>query len=96
LIIVEGLIGPGSRAGQLVASGVDRSSGKRRSISSAPNSPDLNPIEEAFSKIKHFIHCHQQYYSAAEGNAIFFDMWEVLEIITPLDAAGYFFHAGYF
>jgi hypothetical protein len=23
-------------------------------------------------------------------------MWEVLEIITPADAEGYFFHAGYF
>jgi hypothetical protein len=30
------------------------------------------------------------------GNAIFFDMWEILEIITANDAAGYFIHAGYF
>jgi len=61
-----------------------------------PYSPDLNPIEEAFSKIKHWIRRHQDYYKAAEGNAIFFDMWEVLKIITPSDAEGYFFHAGYF
>ena len=48
-----------------------------------PYSPDLNPIEEAFSKIKHWIRHHQDFYKAAEGNAIFFDMWEVLEIIMP-------------
>lgn len=61
-----------------------------------PYSPDLNPIEEAFSKIKHFIRRHGEYYGTAVGNAIFFDMWEILEIITPNDAAGYFVHGGYF
>jgi hypothetical protein len=61
-----------------------------------PYSPDLNPIEEAFSKTKHWTCHHQDYYKAAEVNAIFFDMWEMLEIITPRDAEGYFFHAGYF
>jgi hypothetical protein len=27
---------------------------------------------------------------------VLYDMWEVLDIITPEDAEGYFFHAGYF
>lgn len=61
-----------------------------------PYSPDLNPIEEAFSKIKHFIRHHQEYYGATEGDGILFDMLEVLDIITPEDAEGYFQHAGYF
>jgi hypothetical protein len=56
----------------------------------------LNPIEEAFSKIKHWLRRYQDYYGAAEGADIFYDMWEVLEIFTPDDAEGYFFHASYF
>lgn len=59
-----------------------------------PYSPDLNPIEEAFSKIKH--RRHQQYYLAATGDGIIFDMYEVTEIISSDDAHGYFIHAGYF
>jgi hypothetical protein len=61
-----------------------------------PYSPDLNPIEESFSKIKHFLRCHQDYYLAAEGDGILFDMLEVLDIITADDSASYFAHAGYF
>ena len=61
-----------------------------------PYSPDLNPIEEAFSKIKHFIRRHNAYYAATEGDGILYDMMEVTDIITPSDAAGYFANAGYF
>lgn len=61
-----------------------------------PYSPDLNPIEEAFSKIKHFIRRHQDYYLATTDDGIIYDMYEVMEIITPMDAAGYFACAGYF
>lgn len=61
-----------------------------------PYSPDLNPIEEAFSKIKHFIRRHHMYYLATRGNGVIYDMIEVLDIITPDDAAGYFANAGYF
>ena len=66
-----------------------------------PYSPDLNPIEEAFSKIKHFLRRHQDYYytdveGGDDGDGILYDMQEVLDIITPEDAEGYFMHAGYF
>jgi transposase len=61
-----------------------------------PYSPDLNPIEEAFSKIKHWLRRHQDYYCVTTDDGILFDMYEVLEIITPEDAEGYFVHAGYF
>lgn len=60
-----------------------------------PYSPNLNPIEECFSKIKHFLRRHCDYYSQTTGDGILFDMFEVTEIITPTDAAGYFWHAGY-
>ena len=58
-----------------------------------PYSPDLNPIEEAFSKIKHWLRRH---YTATQGDGILYDMLEVVEIITPSDAEGYFIHGGYF
>jgi transposase len=61
-----------------------------------PYSPDLNPIEEAFSKIKHWLRRYQDYYGATKGDGILYDMFEVTEIITPSDAEGYFIHAGYF
>ncbi|KAJ8456687.1 hypothetical protein ONZ45_g18619 [Pleurotus djamor] len=60
-----------------------------------PYCPDLNPIEEAFSKIKHFLRRHQEYYGGTQGDGIFYDMYEVTEIITPEDTEGYFVHAGY-
>jgi transposase len=59
-------------------------------------SSNLNPIEEAFSKIKHWIHCHQDYYSKITNDGILYDMYEVLDIITPDDAEGYFMPAGHF
>ena len=61
-----------------------------------PYSPSLNPIEEAFSKIKHFVRCHNDYYSTTTNDGILFDMYEVMDIITPEDADGYFIHGGYF
>jgi hypothetical protein len=61
-----------------------------------PYSPDLHSIEEAFSKIKHFIHHNYFYYAVTEGDGIIFDMLEVTDIVTPTDAAGYFTHGGYF
>lgn len=60
-----------------------------------PYSPDLNPIEEAFSKIKHWLRRHQDYYGATQGDGILYDMFEVTEISLS-DAEGYFSHGGYF
>ena len=61
-----------------------------------PYSPDLNPIEEAFSKIKSFLRHHHEYYQAKTGDGMLYDMYEIMEIITDIDAIGYFMHAGYF
>jgi hypothetical protein len=56
----------------------------------------LNPIEEAFSKIKVFIHRNGTIFLSAENAAIIYDMYIALDIVTPEDAIGYFIHAGYF
>ncbi|KIN99558.1 hypothetical protein M404DRAFT_154957, partial [Pisolithus tinctorius Marx 270] len=61
-----------------------------------PYSPDLNPIEEAFSKIKNWLHRYNEYYHATTDDGVIFDMLEVLDVITEDDAHGYFIHASYF
>ncbi|SRR5258705_64314 len=60
-----------------------------------PYSPDLNPIEEAFSKIKAFL-CRHQLDLSSEGNNMIFELMEVMKVVTGDDAIGYFLHAGYF
>ena len=61
-----------------------------------PYSPDLNPIEEAFSKIKHFLQRNNDLFlSNTDNDGLIYDMLEVLQVITPSDAEGYFQHAGY-
>jgi transposase len=64
-----------------------------------PYSPDLNPIEEAFSKIKAWIRRNNEFFSYSEDDephALIYDMLEAMNIITEEDAIGYFIHAGYF
>ena len=60
-----------------------------------PYSPDFNPIEEAFSKIKAFLRRHQLELTR-EGNGMIFELMEIMKVITSDDATGYFIHAGYF
>ena len=61
-----------------------------------PYSPDLNPIEEAFSKIKNFICHHQSYYHEGERrDGFMFDMLEVMDIITLENAEDYYIHSGH-
>jgi len=54
-----------------------------------PYSPDLNPIEEAFSKIKQYIKKQK----ARSVDKLLNVIKETLETITPNDANGYFNHA---
>ena len=56
-----------------------------------PYSPDLNPIELAFSKLKHLLR------SAGHRtlDALWTDMQRMLDQITPNDAAGFLRHCGY-
>lgn len=61
-----------------------------------PYSPDLNPIKEAFSKIKAFIRRNNDVFLSAPNAAIVYDMYIAMDIITSCDAMGYFIHGGYF
>jgi transposase len=54
-------------------------------------SPDLNPIEEAFSKIKNIL----RKVGARTHEALIEAMAEALLAVTPWDAAGWFDHCGY-
>jgi transposase len=56
-----------------------------------PYSPDLNPIEPAFSKLKGLMR------SAGHRSvdALWSDMQRILDRITPRDARGFFRHCGY-
>ena len=54
-------------------------------------SPDLNPIEEAFSKAKALLRTA----AARAHEALAAAIWAALAAITPADARGYFDHAGY-
>ncbi len=54
-------------------------------------SPDLNPIEEAFSKIKTLV----RKVGAREREALVEAIGRALAAVTPEDAASWFAHAGY-
>jgi transposase len=54
-------------------------------------SPDLNPIEEAFSKIKNIL----RKLGARTHETLLEAMEEALSKVTPADAAGWFDHCGY-
>ena len=60
-----------------------------------PYSLDLNPIEEAFSKIKAFLH-RNRLNLTRKGDGMIFELMEVMKIVTGDDAVGYFIHGGYF
>ncbi len=56
-----------------------------------PYSPDLNPIEEAFSKIKSIV----RKVGARTREALVEAIGRALAAVTPEEAAGWFAHAGY-
>lgn len=54
-------------------------------------SPDFNPIEEAFSKVKQALRRAQ----ARTDDDLRAATWHAFATITPTDAAGWFAHCGY-
>ena len=56
-----------------------------------PYSPELSPIEPAFSKIKHLLRS----LAARTRDTLWSSMQSILEAVTASDAHGYFNHCGY-
>jgi len=56
-----------------------------------PYSPDLNPIEQAFSKVKRLLRKTE----ARTREALVEAMGRALEVVTARDASGFFRHRGY-
>jgi transposase len=56
-----------------------------------PYSPDFNPIEHAFSKVKQSL----RRVAARTDDALRGATWAAFATITPADAAGWFAHCGY-
>ena len=56
-----------------------------------PYSPDFNPIELAFSKLKNLMRAAEH----RTREALWSDMQHLLDQITPEDAQGFFRHCGY-
>ena len=56
-----------------------------------PYSPDLNPIEEAFSKVKGIL----RKAGARTREALIQALGAAISAVTPGDARGYFEHGGY-
>lgn len=99
---VEHLLAPTLRPGQIVVmDNLRQHQGPRTRAAIAARgaelwflpaySPDLNPIEEAFSKVKALLRTA----AARTHEALLAAMWAALKAITPADARGYFTHCGY-
>ena len=56
-----------------------------------PYSPDLNPIEEAFAKVKHIL----RKIAARTKEALIEAMGQALGALSAQDALGFFAHCGY-
>jgi len=65
-------------------------------------SPDFNPIEQAFSKIKAYMRRHFNYLSrsstgtdSSDETLVYILLHEAVFSITSDDAKGFFYHSGY-
>lgn len=56
-----------------------------------PYSPDLNPIEQVFAKIKTLLRSA----AARTGQALEQDIGELLDVFAPAECANYIRHGGY-
>lgn len=99
---VERILAPDLRAGQVVVmDSLSAHKGERvrelveargrESIYLPPYSPDLNPIEEAFSKIKALL----RKAAARTGEALLEAIGAAISAVSSTDALGFFEHCGY-
>ena len=98
---VEQVLCPNFRSGQVVVmdtltdhkregKGADRGSRPRDCVP-APYPPDLNPIEEAFAKVKASL----KKFEARTREALVEAMGRALDAVTAREAHGFFEHCGY-
>lgn len=101
-LYVEKVLVPTQRPGDIIImDNLDshKSSALRRAIRTAgarllflpKYSPDLNPIEQFFAKLKHWLRKAQKRTIEAVYNAI----GPILETTTPAECANYFLNPGY-
>lgn len=101
-LFVTEVLAPALRPGQVVVMDnlqPHKTAGVREAIESAgaallylpPYSPDFNPIENAWSKVKSILRSLAQRTVDALREAIS----KALEMVTPQDCVGYFRHCGY-
>jgi transposase len=99
---VKRLLAPALRPGQVVVMdnlGAHRPKRVRELIEARgcellylpPYSPDLNPIEEALSKVKHFL----RKIGARTKEALIEAMGQALAAVSAEDVRGFFVHCGY-
>jgi transposase len=99
---IKEVLGPTLRPGQMVILdnlSVHKAASIREAIEAhacqllflPPYSPDMTPIEQAFSKIKALL----RGLGARTREALFEALRLAVEAITPDDAVGWFTHAGY-
>ncbi len=99
---VEHLLVPALRPGQVVVMdnlGAHRPKRVRELIEARgcellylpPYSPDLNPIEEAFSKVKHIL----RKFGARTKETLIEAMGQALAAVSAGDVRGFFVHCGY-
>ena len=99
---VEHFLSPSVRLGQVVLDrlGAHRTEKKLEELVQASGAhlvflpsywPEMNPIEEAFSKIKHLVRKE----GARVREALVEAIARALVAVTPEDTAGWFAHAGY-
>ena len=86
IVIMDNL---GSHKGEAIRASI-RTAGARL-LFLPPYSPDLNPIEQAFSKLKH----HLRNASPRTVEATWRSTGEVLNLFTPQECSNYLAHAGY-
>jgi hypothetical protein len=58
-----------------------------------PYSPDLNPIEEVFAQVKHYLRQNDVVLQAARDPSPL--IWDAFGQIASSDCIGYMHHAGY-
>ena len=101
-LYVDKVLVPTLRQGDIVVMdnlGSHKSKAVRRAIRAAgarllflpKYSPDLNPIEQLFSKLKHWLRRAAGRTADAVCNAL----GPILETVTPHECSNYFTHAGY-